>query len=952
MADDKEIKEPGSITQKADSNMERISEVSNVSRTIANMQKKVDQQLREAESKAGETESIQEVQNSMIKVMDSLAKTVSSIGRGFGNVAAGTAKASTDALKQYGDAISKDISFNKQNIVAMALSRSTPVFGYFAAKFMETDVFKNAAARMKANIAETLGGVTTKFKEGVGSLFSKVRKSGRKERPIKTVNEGREGVPKMQKGGYVEKGGLVQLHAAEVVMPIEKILHRIDESISTTKELASISKQAQLKTLAKMGTYVEGVDKIEKVGIFKGFIKAMNDVQTRHLQPANKRMLRAVLSIQDAMGAQVGTMQQVWQKMLVEHPTFRNIMFSLRGLKAVLGTPIDLVYQIVKSRGGYAAQLSRSKNPMQAAAENIGLVYAEGMWRLDNIAKFTKATAEATRDLSSAFTGRKYERLEGVSTGRWSLLGFGRTLLNLGTKWGIKGIGTLADAFTPKKWDLRIRQQADALAEALTKERRNPLDMFGRRAELDKIYGSGGEGSQPFSKSFKGEPIPVIDVSHQKMITDNGAIVVTDKSSQKLIEFQEKTDKKNKKLLGLAKENTEANKDVAKIEKRRSIFSAFSSIFRIGKSLFSSVMGFLPMLLGGKGLFSTLLFGPGGTAGLVSKITNFIKGPAIWAAAGKGLAVAGAFKVGWAIGKKIDDLLGISRKVMERMGEADKKGYDLARSDAQKQVEALKLAKSDAGSEGLKAATSLKIQAGLGSETTSRRKDVGIWGRGNMLKIDSAQRLFMNENIDKYMKYGPEQVMLMRNKWLKEGGYVGKGYGYDAGAYGKAREAAFLNYLEKNGRILSEMEYDKLASEHRTKTRDRSPFRYYADEFSSATTEKIKSVYENQKDKLIKLRDKTEEVRSDLEKLARGATESTIATTKAIGEAGRKQYEALKEGSKETVGAFQKGIMQNSQVVSNSVQNVSRTIVNQAQQGSGYISERAKQILAGSTIED
>ena len=286
MADEKTPNDPGSITQKADESAERISEISNVSRTINQMQKKVNQEVENAKVNAGDFERIEEVQSSMIKVLNNLSNTVGSVGQGFARIANDTAQASKDAVQQYGKAISQDISFNKQNVVAMALARSSPIFGYFAAKFVETDVFQSAKEKMKANIADALSGVTSKFKQGFGRLFSGGKGQGAPDKELRTMKAaGEGGVPKMASGGYVERAGLAYLHPAEVVMPIEKVLEKIDESIDTTKELANVSKQAQLKTMAKMTTYVEGVERMERVGIFKGFVKALSALACFKIPP-------------------------------------------------------------------------------------------------------------------------------------------------------------------------------------------------------------------------------------------------------------------------------------------------------------------------------------------------------------------------------------------------------------------------------------------------------------------------------------------------------------------------------------------------------------------------------------------------------------------------------------------------------------------------------------------
>ena len=74
------------------------------------------------------------------KVVNNLANTIKQMSIGMKNISLSTAQASADAISQYGKAIGQDISINKTNTIAMALSRATPIFGYFAAKFMETAI--------------------------------------------------------------------------------------------------------------------------------------------------------------------------------------------------------------------------------------------------------------------------------------------------------------------------------------------------------------------------------------------------------------------------------------------------------------------------------------------------------------------------------------------------------------------------------------------------------------------------------------------------------------------------------------------------------------------------------------------------------------------------------------------------------------------------------------------
>lgn len=603
---------PGSITEAADSSQERVAEISNVSRTISEMQRQVNQKVDETKQSMGDIQGIEETQNSMNSVLSNLNRTVGSIGQGFAKVAASTAKASGDLVRGYGKAISQDISYNKQNVIAMAMARSTPLFGYFAAKFIETDVFQKAKERMKTSLGNALGSVTTKFKEGFSSLFEKLKfKKGDKE--VSSVSKEKVGdVPKMQHGGYVEKGGLAKLHAAEVVMPIEKVLEKIDESIKVTRELATLTKKAQLNTLAKLGTYVADSREMQKVGIFKGFVRALRTTQTQYEQPAQQRMLRAVLSIQDSMGATIGTWPQVWQKMLIQHPTFRQLIFFSKTLTNVLASPFKLTYAIWKLRGGYQSQLSQSKNPMVATAENVGLVYTGGMWRLDNIALFTRATAEATRDLSTFFTGRTYPTLEGVSKGVWSI---GKKMLRAIA-------GPIELAFS--KW-------GGQLGEVVTKQREANFLMSKRDKELSAVYRKEIGSKEKEGESIFGIPLvegamPVIEVNIEKRFKEiEGYMKDSQKKETKLLGYNKHMDK-------VIEAEYVVTKRMDEREKRRTIFGFLGGIGGAAKSLLGMVTGLLGPILG-------MFTGGGGVGG--AGLKGILMNPLFWKATGITAAIVG-----------------------------------------------------------------------------------------------------------------------------------------------------------------------------------------------------------------------------------------------------------------------------------------------------------------------
>lgn len=968
---DKPIKPPGSITESADAKNERIAEVSNVNSAISRMQQRVNQQLSETEVDVGSYEGIEEVQNSMVKVLHSLNDTVGSIGYGFAKIAAETTKASAGAIKQYGKAVSEDMRLNRQNVVAMALARSSPIFGYFAAKFVETDVFQNAKEKMKTNISEALGGVTSKFKEGISGLIGRAKQKGEKEKPIKPIKAS-EKIPKMQHGGYVERAGMAYLHPAEVVIPIERLLSTIDESISVTKDLAKVTKAAQLSTLAKVSTYVASVEKLEKVGMFKGFLRAMRQVHEQYTEPSDVRMLRALLAIQQSLGATVGTWPQIWQKMLVEHPTFRQIAFAMRGLSATFSLPFQFVYSVFKSRGGYQAHLSRSKNPLKAMVENIGLVYTEGMWRLDNIALFTRATAEAVRDISSAITGKSYAPIEGVPRGIWSIFGLARGLTNWATKnlsklvFGALGTSIKLLAKQPELGELFTRFGRQ-LGDVLTKEYKLLPRMLHRGVREKDVYGPGTKYFGLINEKVEQEvkrihAIPVSEIhmerfaeradeymihnvkEQKKLITYTSDIADTNKFNLNL------SKKVQKKLLGYTSDILDINKSEYKVtkrmddrEKRRSIFGFFGGAFGAVKNLIGAGLGFITPMLSGflvpaltgvwtrlfpKGIVSTIT----GTllpviTGLVTKIfpkgiaasiTTLLSSPIVWTS----IAGAAAFAFGAAIGKLLDKLFGISVGFKKYLDKIDKKVTEASNVQSKMLGERYKRARGG-GMGGYEALEELKIKSQFGAFSKEREASIGVFGRQNLLEIDVAQQKYMGEHLGEYLKYGQEQVKALRQKWITEEGFPAKPIGYNATKYGAKREADFLKYLKREGKPLTEIE--------KTAGYETYAYKYY-DKYN--------------------IKDRAGGVIMDVKSLAREGAEQAVAQTKAITEQLKEQGKEFKEGAEKIGKGISTSVNQATNAVTTSVQNFQHVVNNSTQKVRSMFSEYDHAVIKGDLVDD
>ena len=191
---------PGSITSTADAQVDRINNISNVSKAISSMQKDVDQKISETKKEVKKGDSFDKIHNSMNQTLGGLNQTIAALTSGVAKITTDTARATADVVKQYGQAISQDISFNKKSVVSMALAQTSPLYGYFVAKFVETDVFKRALNKMKVAVSQTIGAIVRPLK-GRGGV------------------KGGTGIPHMQTGGKVQAGGMAKLHAGETVVP-------------------------------------------------------------------------------------------------------------------------------------------------------------------------------------------------------------------------------------------------------------------------------------------------------------------------------------------------------------------------------------------------------------------------------------------------------------------------------------------------------------------------------------------------------------------------------------------------------------------------------------------------------------------------------------------------------------------------------------------------------------
>jgi hypothetical protein len=835
----------GSLTKSADLLDERVSEVSNVSKTISNMQKNVNKKVRETkrtlEDKA-EDKDLEQVHKSINSVLARLGDTIGALSNGITNVTVATAKATKDAIGDYASAVGRDINYNKQNIVAMALSRTSPIFGYFAAKFMETDVFRKAKEK-----------ITTSISNMFGTVFRKLRfsRKGKKDE---------YDLPHMARGGLVRKAGVAKLHAAEVVMPVDKY---IKANQKNQEAFANRLAKVQAKVFKETIGY-------ENIGGVARKARSMS---------YQDRMVELVQSIERALYEQDSPsfFRRMWDSMM-ENSVFRGFVNTVSFFKKIITGPFKMIFAPLRAiykfgtrrwrvNRGYWADLPKGKNILENVNSTLGLTYAQQMSRLDSIILYTKATAQAVRDLSTYVTGIKYPAIPDISRGGggFTIFGILRKVITKPVEWITKGtLLSIEKIFGVKTSGLRKALTYDLLSKP--KDLWYKLTTSKRQKELD---------AHPLLQAgLGGTKNPVM----RKMI-----------SSQR--DYYDLVLHKRRgfpKLLGYSKDTVDELREINRREKRRTITGILGSLFGFASSgignifkgiggLFSSLGGgifgllgpLLGWLLGGKGgggkggflggiikragslvgrsvkwgFWNFLgMFKKGGIitkvveyamkpisaigSSILSALKNFgpnlIKMlPSILGFASKGLMVAAAAGLGWEIGKYINEDLGLGAKIQSWLDErvqGVKRKLDEKESANYSQNLAKQVAGGTGSIEDYRKRQELALRSSLGSQAG----DVGFVGSGYLDSIEKAQRMYMSQNLDKYLIYGADQVREMRSKWMNSNWAMRGALPFeDVEAYARRREESFLRFMSVNGKVLTEEQqafnYKKFQEQYQSK---------------------------------------------------------------------------------------------------------------------------------------
>lgn len=331
----------------------RANNINSLSKTLSAAEKDIGKELTNNRDISG----IGGINSALLKILNQMNRAMMALAQGTKNFAVSSARAVHEGISEYGRAIGEDINYNKKNIVALALSKATPIFGYFAAKFMETDVFKNAFINIKR-----------KMNEIFSSGWNFVKNKFKRNKKSYGATEDYEEIPKMKKGGVIKKGGLTKLHAAEVVMPIEKFLNETKDKIGSNKYVRML-----LIQIGNLRDYFK-----------KQFIKDLTSAYKKVFKSSkrNKREQTDFNMMRVYMEGQTSRWRAWSQSFLLNHPLIRNLKFGVGLLTKAISSPFKFIF---KKRGGYEAMIPKGSNTFGNMNSILAMTFAQSMYKYDRM---------------------------------------------------------------------------------------------------------------------------------------------------------------------------------------------------------------------------------------------------------------------------------------------------------------------------------------------------------------------------------------------------------------------------------------------------------------------------------------------------------------------------------------------------------------------------------------
>jgi len=826
---DENKKRQDALEREADKRIQNISNVTSSVAARAEAAAKRAQDL-EVQERYGTAKGARQAVSSIDRVLKNLGSATEALAIGVKNITAETARGvkqisvgAAGAVGEYAKAVGEDINWNKGAFVTTTLGRITPLLGYAVAKMMETTVFRNMIAKMKAGINKALGAVAFKFKQiamvgwekgkefvaGIRDLFSRKRGAARvteaAKREKEAIEKAKRAAPKMQRGGYVKKGGLAEIHSGEVVQS--------KQDVAGFKRLATVIASG-FKIFQKKSLDIEqklAMQPHVQKNILGDAVKdALAEKQGRGAPL--ERIAEATARIATIVNP-FRLISTIWQNFLARSPFIRA--FNRIGVAAlkVVALPITALF---KRR---TSGLRLTGNPFVDMGSLLGAIHGILYTELDTQTRHLNDIAEATTAMAQK-EGIKIERTQArkaSATYTWA----GKGIKWLGKQIG-SGLGWMFGEDSPFVKFMTKERSVGGGAKWMGRKAGEAVKWGGRRTEekLREKYGDkawvdyiskqrtvkgGLEGTRDWLKEKTWGRVGKWWDERKKRKKNVRTL------EKQLYEFED-LHKTQKRSLNLQKDQYLRQRKQLRVARASSKkLGSVATRLKSGKDWFMNlftkigmgIMG-IPKLLGkfwgiAKGLKSMTSF-----FNLVSKV-----GP-LKAILGVGGGIAAAGAAGYGVGTLLNKLI-IEPYIVkplvkgsEERAKRSTKQHVTGIREAQDLISRYQLGEEVDKEKVIKARTMISASAQMQGMKAKRRKDFGSLTRSTLFdEIESAQDAYFVENFDRYAGYGSAQLTRLRAEWLEKGGFGGKGWTENATEYGRRREEAFLKYVESKGKKLS-----------------------------------------------------------------------------------------------------------------------------------------------------
>jgi len=301
-------------------------------------------------------EVVTQIATAAVEVSKVSANLVERLGEISAKIVKATAQNLGKAVSDYSKAISEDISVNKRNLMALSLSAISPIAGYFASKFFETEFFQNIKNKFKEKASDVLSLIGEKIRTVlskipvVKSFVAGISKVSRAEKT--------EEIPQLQHGGVVKKAGLAKIHAAEVIGPIDKVIPFTNRK--WRRELIG--------------------DALSQIGKLSGIKIGFNKL--------SKYLTKQVFGIFSAIGARIGRWKQTYEMFMARFPIFRDIKEWTGAMYKFISSPFRFLFKV---RGyTYAKDIMRKGSLLEQMVHILATTYVSTMYRYDYLLAYLR----------------------------------------------------------------------------------------------------------------------------------------------------------------------------------------------------------------------------------------------------------------------------------------------------------------------------------------------------------------------------------------------------------------------------------------------------------------------------------------------------------------------------------------------------------------------------------